>query len=181
MPEPISTIALVGLGCVALHAAARPGSAVSAEARVLRESASAVVESAERSVALFGSKATAISQIWALAKECAEFDWDGASGEPISLTAASMAADFIRALPDDIQLPEFAPEPDGSISLDWIQSRTRLFSLSAGTTNRLAYTWLDGTDRGHAVVRFDGQTVPIRIVEGIRNIVIPEHAAFRAA
>ena len=91
--------------------------------------------------------------------------------------AALSAANFIRALPDGIALPEFAPEPDGSISLDWIQSRNRLFTLSVGSTNRLAYAWVDGTDKGHAVARFDGEHVPPRILEGIRGITNRGNAA----
>ena len=46
------------------------------------------------------------------------------------------SVEFIRALLDDLPLPEFAPEPDGSISPDWIQSRNRLFSISVGSTHR---------------------------------------------
>ncbi len=154
-----------------LPALARSASAVSAEAQTLLSAASAARESLERSIALFGPKAAAISRIWALAFECAEIDWDGAGAEPISAAAAKRAADLIRALLDNVPLPEFAPEPDGSISMDWIQSRNRLLSLSVGTSSRLAYAWLDGTDRGHAVAYFDGERVPPLILETIKGIV----------
>ena len=77
---------------------------------------------------------------------------------------------FVRALPRDVALPEFAPEPDGSISLDWESSRSRRFSISIGVNNRLAYAWLDGTDRGHAVAYFDGRAIPLRILEGISAV-----------
>ena len=112
-----------------------------------------------------------ISSIRQLAQECSELDWDGSGAEPVSLDAVAMASAFVRALPEGLPLPEFAPEPDGAISLDWIQSRSRLFSLSVGTNSCLAYAWLDGNDRGHAVAGFDGKTVPRRILEGIRGIV----------
>jgi hypothetical protein len=85
--------------------------------------------------------------------------------------AVQTAVEFIRAMPDDLPLPEFAPEPDGSLSLDWIQSRNRLFSLSVGSTNRLAYAWLDGSDKGHGVAGFDGERIPLRIIEGIIGIM----------
>ena len=74
---------------------------------------------------------------------------------------------------------EFAPEPDGSISLDWIRSRSNFFSVSVGASDRLAYAWLDGTDRGHAVARFDGDSVPSRILEGIKALVQGANAAVR--
>ena len=67
---------------------------------------------------------------------------------------------FLRAMPDDLPIPEFAPEPNGSISLDWIASPDRLFSLSIGRNGRLAYAWLDGADKGHGVARFDARNVP---------------------
>ncbi len=78
---------------------------------------------------------------------------------------------LVRALPGRIPLPEFAPEPDGSVSLDWIQSRSRMFSLSVGIGTRLAYVWLDGADKGHVVARFDGLNVPPRVLEGIHTIM----------
>lgn len=113
----------------------------------------------------------AIAQIKALLQECAEPGWDGSGGQPLSEVAAKAAAELVRALPGDVRLPEFAPEPDGSISLDWIEARDRLFTLSIGGGNRLAYAWLDGEDRGHAVAGFKKGTVPKRILEGIRGIV----------
>jgi hypothetical protein len=95
--------------------------------------------------------------------------------------AVSTVRRFIRSLPDGIPLPEFAPEPDGSISLDWITSRTRLYSLSISHSNRLAYAWLDGADKGHGVARFDGQNVPPRVLDDIRHIIGHSNAGLRAA
>jgi hypothetical protein len=158
-------------GLTSLHSLAQQGSAVSNEAQSLRQAASAVVDHVERSQALFGGKAAAISQIWALANECDRPDWDGEHSFPIEHATVFRAAAFIRALPDWVPLPEFAPESDGSISLDWIQSRNHLFSLSVGASNRLPYAWLDGTDKGHAVANFDGDAVPRKILEGIMGIM----------
>ncbi len=141
------------------------------EAQTVRTAACAVVELGEQSFALFGRKSAAISQILALFYESRESDGDGDEAEPISRAAAERAVDFVRVLPHDVPLPEFAWEPDGSISLDWIHSRHRLFSLSIGDGRVLPYAWLDGADRGHAVAFFDGETVPPRILEGIRRIM----------
>jgi hypothetical protein len=166
---------------LALHAVASGGSATSLEARAVHQAAGEVVRLAERSQALFGEKAAALSRLAALATECGEQGWDGENASPIDSNAVLMAERFLRALPDGIPMPEFAPEPDGSISLDWIQSRSRLFSLSISHSNRLAYAWLDGTDKGHGVARFDGQNVPLRILDGVKSIVRPGHAGLRAA
>ena len=182
MPEPVSTIGLCYLaGYAALNVYARGSSAISSEARAAQKAATTVVESAERSQALFGEKAAAISQLRALAHECSEQGWDGAEACALDPTAVLIAEGFVRALPDGIPLPEFAPEPDGSVSLDWIQSRNRLFSMSVGPSHRLAYAWLDGADKGHGVARFDGENVPPRILEGIRGIMNHGRTSLRAA
>jgi len=150
---------------------ARSDSAVSPEAKSLDLAASEVQSFAERSIAQFGPKLAAITKIWELVNECNTVGWDGADADPLFHLAGAFAEDFVRALPSNVPMPEFAPEPDGSISLDWIQSRHRIFSLSIGTSRRLAYAWLDGTDRGHGVAHFDRGIVPLRVLEGIRMIV----------
>jgi hypothetical protein len=154
-----------------MEALAGSNTAVSHEAYAVRKAAAKIVESIERSVALFGEKAGALLRLAALATECMQAGWDGADAAPIDPLAVLMARRFLRLLPEGVPLPEFAPEPDGSISLDWIRSRNRLFSLSVGRGSRLAYAWLDGADRGHGVTRFDGQNVPARVLEGIKRVL----------
>jgi hypothetical protein len=170
--EMHAIVSVVGRsGLVAMEALAGGNTAVSREAYSVRKAAAKIVESIERSVALFGEKAAALSRLAALATECMQADWDGADAAAIDPLAVLFARRFLRALPESLPLPEFAAEPDGSISLDWIRSRNRLFSLSVGRSNRLAYAWLDGADRGHGVARFDGQNVPARVLEGIKGIL----------
>jgi hypothetical protein len=176
MPEPVSTVGLCFLGYVALSTYAKGGSAISVEASAAREAANAVIESIERSQALFGEKTAAISQLRALAIECGQENWDGDGAAMIDPMAILNAEAIVRALPIGIPLPEFAPEPDGSVSLDWTQSRTQQFSLSVGRSHRLSYAWLDGTDSGHGVATFDGSTIPPRIIEGIFAIAKNGHA-----
>lgn len=182
MPEPVSTtLGICYIGYVAMQGLSRGSSAVSRESRVVQDAVSAVVELTERSQALFGQKAAAISQLRALANDCAAPGWDGDAACAINPIAVFVAENFIRALPDSVPLPEFAPEPDGSLSLDWIQSRTRLFSLSVGSNQRLAYAWLDGSDKGHAVAQFDGNAIPQRILGGIEAIMNYGPPSLRAA
>ena len=180
MSIAVSTLGAAGLGV--LYGLASPGSAVSPAAESIQHGARSVVSALERSQALFGTKASAISDLWKLANECADAGWDGSDAAPINLQAVHNAVAFIRALPGLLPLPEFAPEPDGAVSLDWIVSRNRLFSVSvnAGASGRLAYAWLDGADRGHAVARFDGTTIPARILDGIRAITAHGNSAVRS-
>lgn len=182
MLKPVSTtLSIVCIGHAALYPYALPGSAVSAEAKTISRAASEVTASAERSQALFGAKSAAIAELSGIASECSVQGWDGCEAAPISSVALRNAECFVRALPDGFPLPEFAPEPDGSISLDWVQSQHRLFSLSMGMTNRLAFAWLDGSDRGHGVIRFDGFNVPPRLLDDIRRIVLDGDIAVRVA
>ncbi|HET6407256.1 MAG TPA: hypothetical protein VFG14_05200 [Chthoniobacteraceae bacterium] len=148
----------------------RPGSAVSREAGAVCRNAAAVVEQRERSVALFGVKSVALSELEMLAAECKEADWDGYGAESLHPRALSLAKEIIRSLPDDLPMPTMSVEPDGCVSLDWLPTNGRVFTLSAGKTDRLPYAWLDGTDRGHAVARFIGGQLPPRIVREIRMI-----------
>lgn len=179
MPEPVSIGLIYPVGYAALNAYARGGSAVSPEARAAEEAATAVMVTAEQSQVLFGQKAAALSNLWALATECGETDWDGANAAAIDIAAILNAQDIVRALPAGYPLPEFSAEPDGSVSLDWIESRSRIFSVSVSAGSRLAYAWLDGSDRGHGVAQFDGERIPVRVLEGIREIISNGNATFR--
>jgi hypothetical protein len=180
MLEPVSALSIQP-GLSTLYSLARPGSAVSREAQVVQQRASDAISSVERSRALFGGKANAISELWALANECSQQGWDGEDGRPIDPEAIHRAIELIRSLPDYIPLPEFAPEPDGAVSLDWIRTRNRVLSVSVGASDRLAFAWLDGTDCGHGVVRFVEGLVPTRLVDAIAAMMDVRDAAVRAA
>lgn len=164
-----------------LSGCARPGSAISPEASDVARAASAIIAASERSEALFGQKATLLSSLMQLADECAESDWDGEGAQAVDPAAVRRASEFIRALPAGVPLPEIAPAPDGSIILDWALSKRRVFSLSVGETDRLAYAWLDGTDKGHGVARFDGVRVPSRVLDGVQAVTGHGNAPLRAA
>lgn len=179
MPELVSTAVVAGYAMLVSFASR--GSAVSREAGDMRRSAMAIMESAERSIALFGAKKTLISDIYAVAAECAWDDWDGAGAASIPASVVERATELVRALPAHLPLPEIAPEPDGALSFDWIASRSRAFSLSVGATHRLSFAWIDGADRGHGVARFDGDAVPLRVIEGIRDVMSDRNAAIGAA
>jgi hypothetical protein len=182
MPKTISkTVGVCLVSYTALQGYAGGGSALSPEALVVGKIATAIVNSVESSQSLFGEKSAAISRLWALANECANQGWDGEEAEAISPIAILNAESFLRAMPENFPLPEFAVEPDGNISMDWIKSRNSLFSLSIGSNNRLAFAWLDGTDKGHAVARFDGRQVPSHILEGITTVMNHGNASVWAA
>lgn len=182
MLEPVSAIGLQ-LGIAAIYAMARPGNAVSAEAKQLQAGAEAIVDHVEHSDALFGSKAAVISGLWSLAQSHADIGWDGDGALPVDREAIALAVAFVRALPDDCERPEVAVDPDGAVSLDWMPSRHRMLSISfAGNSDRLAYAWIDGTDRGSAVAKFDRSIVPVRLLQAIQTVtMVPGDVAVRAS
>lgn len=156
---------------------------MSSEARVVHACAGAIFDRVERSDALFGGKTAVISKLWDLARSHAEAGWDGGEAAPADRQAIVRASAFIRALPDDCEMPEVGVDPDGAVTLDWMVSRHRMLSISvAGNSDRLAYAWLDGTDRGNAVAKFDRDTVPIRLMQAILALTVaPADAGVRAA
>lgn len=166
-------------GYASISAYAVGTSAVSTEAFAISEAAAKITEHVESSQALFGDKSAALSVLSLLAMDCAEADWDGAGADAIDILAIRNAESVIRALPDNIPMPELSAEPDGAVSLDWIISKHRIFSVSVSASPRLSYAWLDGSDRGHGVARFENNSIPLRIIEGIRGVLRHVNITFR--
>ena len=146
--------------------------AVSSPAEELDRKLGDVVASTHRSRALFGSKSDAISAIWAVAAEAADGNWNGEGAVAVHPVTAGNAVTFIQTLPTFVAMPEVSPEPDGGISLDWIESRTRVFSVSIGRNRSLPFAWLEGTARGYGVVSFDGEDMPARVLDEISRLRI---------
>jgi hypothetical protein len=170
---------IVATGHLALAMAG--STALSGEGRFVFDAATESVKSAEGSEAMSGNKNAVLSDLAKLGTDYADEGWDGGNAAPIDPVAMISVRRFIYALPDDIPMPELAPEPDGSVSLDWGESKTRLFSLSIGPNNWLAFAWLDGADKGHATAQFDGVNIPSLIVDQIRKLVVNARAPIRAA
>jgi hypothetical protein len=137
----------------------------------------------ENSDALFGSKVAVIAALHALPRFHDAVGWDGSEAKPVDGDAISRAIGFVRALSEGCEMPEVSVDPDGAIALDWMPSRHRLLSISiSGANDRLAYAWIDGTDRGSAVSRFDGSAIPPRLLQAITSVsTVAAHAVLRAA
>lgn len=170
-------------GTAGVYAFAWPRTAVSSGADEVRARAKEMIDRVERSRAGIGGKSDVISSLWMLAESHDQTGWDGGQALPANRSAIALAAAFIRALPNDCTMPHVAVDPDGAVALDWMVSRHRMLSISfAGDSDRLAYAWLDGTDRGNAVARFDRNTVPMRLVQAIQAMSDRvSDAALRAA
>lgn len=145
--------------------------AVSQEAASVKQQSYEVARRLQESQVLFGDRAQAIARLEEVAQACSVPDWDGEGALAVDLAAVQNAAAFIMALPDYLPSPECAADPDGSISLDWVPSRRMAFSISVSRGDRVAYAWLDGADKGHAVARFDGTAIPPRILSHLRQMI----------
>lgn len=152
-----------------------------AMSRVVKKAFGETARYFEQSQALFGAKAAAISSIQEILAECSEENWDGFEAESVSPLTAQNAEDFIRSLPDGFPVPELAPEPDGSISLDWTISNDRRVVLSVGESNRLAFAWMNRSDAGQATVTFDSIDLPDWFLLVIGSIVNYAKPSFRIA
>lgn len=98
----------------------------------------------------------------------------------VSTAAVQRASQLIQSLPSEIPVPDVAVDPDGEVSLDWVPSRTRAFSISVGDSDRLAFAWMDGTDRAHGVFRFTS-SMPRSLLLQLAELTTEANAAVRAA
>src|SRR5437763_10501754 len=99
MSEAFSTLELA-----AMYVAVRMGTAISPAAVNVRKNASAIIVSTERSQALFGDKANAISQVWSIVREHAVENWNEDAAQPVDEVAGRNATEFVRLLPPDLPL-----------------------------------------------------------------------------
>jgi len=147
------------------------GGTVTSDLRLVEQTGLDIQNQTESSVALFGEKDQIMSTIYEIAETCKTADWDGYGALPLSTKSVSYGVQFVRLLPDRSPMPEVSPEPDGVLALEWAASKSRRLSISFCDSDRIAYAWLDGSDRGHAIARFDGQAIPQRVQDAIDSIM----------
>ena len=147
-------------------------SAVSDVAARIQELIGSLSRSNERMQSLTGNEAVFETALNTALDELVRDD----DQHDVPAGAVDRALRLVRALPPDLPPPEVAIDPDGAISLDWIPSRTRMFSISVGESDRLAYAWMNGSDRGHGVVRFTDS--PLRSLMSQLRELATDDAAF---
>lgn len=146
--------------------------AFSAEGRFARAQVTKVYDGLDNAFSLQGPHAGLFDTLENLIAEHSTPGWDGQEAPAISYLIAQNAREFIRALPASIPAPELAVDPDdGAISFEWHGGFRKVFSISIGASGRLACAGLNGTDRWHAALAFDGERVPELALQSIRKIV----------
>ena len=71
-------------------------------------------------------------------------NWDGEGATPISPQTMENAYNFLTKIGNLDFSPEICPESDGYIQLEWYVSPQRVFSLSFGPSNQVAYSGIFG-------------------------------------
>lgn len=111
----------------------------------------------------------ALDNLAALKQECAEPGWDGYGAQPVNEETLEQVVAFLRALPENVPVPDLVAEPDGEVSVEWQNGPRRVFSVSVGPHEWLSYAGLLGANRWHGVELFFG-TVPPEILRGIARV-----------
>lgn len=173
MPEVISmtAVAMFAAGTLAGRAV-RTGSAYSAEGQFARARVTKVWAGLDNSVSFQGPHGALFDELENLIAEHSTPGWDGEAAPSVSFITAQNAREFIRALPASIPAPELAVDPDdAAISFEWHGGYRKVFSISLGNSGRLACAGLNGTDRWHAALAFDGERLPALVLWSIQQVV----------
>lgn len=125
----------------------RPG--VSDAANLLRGVIARAIDDFSTSAigqARISEPAAALQELFA---GCNAPNWDGEGAEPITVATLSAAHELLHALPAEIPIPEFLPEPVGRIAFEWYKSKHCIYVLSIGSDHSLEFAGLFG--RGNEV------------------------------
>jgi hypothetical protein len=133
---------------------------MSPEGGRVNQALSEVRNQQDRSIALTGKTQAVLSSLRVLLEE-----------SDIDFAALEEAEGLIRLLPRGIPAPEFASEDDGAIMMEWLPSRQRMVSVSVAGRGRLAYAWLNGSERGYGVARFNSRKFPEVLLQVVRSVV----------
>jgi hypothetical protein len=104
----------------------------------------------------FGLRAKAVESLYDLAERCKQENWDGDGAEAITDATYQKAYLFLETLPIDLPAPDFIPEPDGHIAMEWYRGRGRLIVLSIGEDGEIHYSFTLGDKRGTGCECFAG-------------------------
>src|ERR1700722_8876954 len=105
MLKALPTITVFAMA--AAHPVIFSAHAVSAEALSVRNGVAAVMSCLERSETLFGAKTDAISKLMSINDDTTEVG--------VSDAAIITSISFVRALPDNLPMPDFLADPDGAV------------------------------------------------------------------
>ena len=139
---------------------------VSKEANVLNEQKEEIYWDI-RNVSSFLEKKLPLETVYL---EANENGWDGYEAEGVKFATFKYALKFLSLLPSKFEAPEFTPESDGEISIEWKKSRQSIFSISVGCDGRLTYVGFFGQSRTKGV-EYLYDEIPKTILSNIERIL----------
>lgn len=100
-------------------------------------------------------------ELFQVANDCRNRNWDGYDAEPLSDDAYKQAYFFIESLPVGTPAPTIGAEPDGDVTLEWHRSPRRTLSVSISPDGYIHYAaLLPGLEKHYGSVPFFGETPP---------------------
>ena len=101
--------------------------------------------------------------------EASTLNWDGYGALPVNKLAQYKAEQFLRALPLSIPNPEIGVDPDGEISFEWYNGRSKVFSISVSDTGKLTYAGIFGIRKVNGVEYFEDR-IPRAIINNLQRL-----------
>ncbi len=95
--------------------------------------------------------------------ECFDENCGENSNKAVSPVTLKNAIKFAKTLPEYLQLPEYIPDDDGEICLEW-KKEEKYLSISIGVGTNCNFSYNDGTINGHGVFRFQDE-IPQMIID----------------
>lgn len=110
------------------------------------------------------------ADLFQVAEDCRNGNWDGYDAEPVSDESYWHAYRFLESLPLGTPAPSIGAEPDGDVTLEWYRSPRRTLSVSISSEGDIHYAaLLPGLEKHYGSVPFFGEA-PTAILELIRRI-----------
>jgi hypothetical protein len=124
----------------------------------------------ENSCSLGAKRTSALNELYSVAEECKNANWDGHGAAPISSETYSFAYRLVENLPSDTLSFTVGAEPDGHVTLEWYRSPRRTLSVSVSPEGELHYAALLGRRTRNGTELFLGE-VPEVILNLISEVM----------
>ena len=121
------------------------------------------------SISLSATRQSSLDELYETVEACCSADWDGYGAAPVAFETYRNAEQFVHALPNGMPQPQVSIDPDGEISFEWYAAPNRVFSVSVGPDNELAYAGLFGASRTYGTEVFFDE-VPEVILQNIKRL-----------
>jgi len=108
----------------------------------------------DRTITFGEPSAKIIENLLEVKSEHSVDNWDGYDAKAINDNSYKNAWQFALSLPPNLPIPEIYIEPDGEVVFEWYEDKRKVFSISIGSENKLAYAGLFGVNKTYGVEYF---------------------------